>query len=586
MILVLAGATVLVALAAPAVALAGTYSWSQPAEFTGSSNPEQKYGGASWSYYAGAPPNLAAMRCAGGSCSGGGASIHSAGGLLVISPPLFGAVTLGWSDPFTATQEVSVTGSVTTGVCGGWRLTDQSGNTLAAGFFGGSISASDSLPAGGALYLTVNGPGAACQATVSLTISATTPPVTLTSPADGATLTTGQPVFSGAASSAFDAASTVTVRVYPGPSAAGAPIETVTAARIGSSYAAAPTQPLPNGQYTAQAEQDDPIGQPNTSSPVTFTLNNTAPAVTLDPLGSKPLLTSTPTFTGTAGVRPQDERTVGILIYPGATVSGSPVALASGAVGSDGRFQVRSPSLVDGRYTALAAQSGGGLVGFSPPVTFRIKVHPPALTLDQPAAGAPVSAARLLFSGQAGEALGDSGTVTVTLYRGRKPAGRAFGQRTAQVRAGSWSLGWGRRLSRGTYTVTVTQTDDAGHTARRSHTFVIVPGPTTVGGLVLLSPSGQATIPIGCLAASGTCTGTVLVVTVDSFRTTPGGPYGPLKVMFVYVQIPAGSAETVRGAVPGPVARVLRRSRGAAVRVTVSLAPTGTVSAIRELRLG
>jgi hypothetical protein len=43
------GATTLLALCAPGVALAGSYNWNQPGDFTGA-NPEQKYGRPSWSY--------------------------------------------------------------------------------------------------------------------------------------------------------------------------------------------------------------------------------------------------------------------------------------------------------------------------------------------------------------------------------------------------------------------------------------------------------------------------------------------------------------------------------------------------------
>jgi hypothetical protein len=43
------GAVALVALCAPGAALAGSYSWSQPGDFTGA-NSEQKYGQPSWQY--------------------------------------------------------------------------------------------------------------------------------------------------------------------------------------------------------------------------------------------------------------------------------------------------------------------------------------------------------------------------------------------------------------------------------------------------------------------------------------------------------------------------------------------------------
>jgi hypothetical protein len=50
----------LLALCAPGAALAGTYTWNEPQEFSGTAgtNPEHKYGQPSWSYDGGSPPAL------------------------------------------------------------------------------------------------------------------------------------------------------------------------------------------------------------------------------------------------------------------------------------------------------------------------------------------------------------------------------------------------------------------------------------------------------------------------------------------------------------------------------------------------
>lgn len=49
-------------------------------------------------------------------------------------------------------------------------------------------------------------------------------------------------------------------------------------------------------------------------------------------------------------------------------------------------------------------------------MTFRVKVNAPAVTLDQPVAGASTNELAPLFAGVAGTELGDSSRVTVTLY--------------------------------------------------------------------------------------------------------------------------------------------------------------------------
>jgi hypothetical protein len=577
LILLLACATALVTLSAPAGALAGTYSWSQPGDFTGSANPELKYGAGSWTYYDGLPGSPTKMSCS-GTCTGtAGATIGSTGGELVLSAPALGAVTVGWSDPFGPGQPVTLTYSDTlVPPCGiGFVATDRNGKLLASG-----------AQLTGPAQLTLLGGVSGCTAEVSVRLTAATHPVTLSTPASNSTFTAGEPVFSGAASTAFDAAGAVTVKVYPGPAAAGTPIETVSTTRSGGAYTAVPFSPLPNGRYTAQAVQQDPAGQANTSKPVTFTLENTAPRLTLRLLGSEPLRTSKPVFRGRAGSRPQDRRSVHIDVWAGTGVRGSPVGGAGGSVGARGRFSIRAPSLPDGRYTAVAGQLSAGLVGFSRPVTFEIKAHPPALRLTYPSPRELVSRSRVAFAGQAGDALGDSSRISVALYRGAKARGRALGRRTVHVTGASWSIAWGRKLPSGTYALRAIQTDDAGHTARVTRAFKVVPGPTTVGAFVSLSRSGTASLQVGCAARSGTCSGTVLVVTTRGFRTTPGGPFGPLRVLFAYVQVPAGTTQTVRGSVPGPVAATLRRAGGATVKVSTSLSRTGTTTAIRSLKLG
>jgi hypothetical protein len=347
-----------------------------------------------------------------------------------------------------------------------------------------------------------------------------------------------------------------------------------------------PTTSLPNGQYTAIAEQDDPVGAPNYSSAVTFALANVGPSLTLDSLGSRPLSTSTPTFTGTAGTRQEDGKSLGIAIWSGSSISGPATATVIGSVGSGGRFSIQSPSLPDGRYTAVVGQLGNGLVGFSSPMTFRIKVHPPALIVSHPSAGGSIRRSSVFFWGQAGDALGDSSTISVALYRGTKARGKAGGRRTIRVSGSSWSVGWGRKLKNGFYTLSATQTDDAGHTTRIAHTFLVVPGPSTIGSFVSLSSSGVASVPIECVASSGTCSGTVLVVTTRRFPTAAGGPSRRLRVLFAYVRIPAGKTQTIRGTVPGSVVHTLRRNRGTSVRITAALSRTGTTSTTRSLKLG
>lgn len=519
----------------------------------------------------------------------------SGGSSLVMNVPAATSATLGWADPFTQTQTFSIGGSITlSGVCTSWSVVDSGGHTLANGLgVGGSVSAQDALPPGSAIFLTVNG-GASCTANVSLGIGTATPTVSLTSPANGSTFTNGVPQFSGTASTAFNASNAVSVRIYSGSSTSGSLVQTLNATvGAGGSFSVVPSGPLSNGQYTVQAAQNDPAGQTNYSAPATFNLNITGPGLTLNSLGSKPLLTSNPTFTGTAGTRGIDARSVQIDVFSGSSATGAVVQQDQGSVNSDGSFSVRaSRPLADGRYTAVAGQAAGTTFGFSSPMTFIIKAHGPATTLVYPARGGWNLRADVRFYGQAGTVVGDTPSVVVELWRGKQAKGRVIGKLHIPVRGPTWSGTWPKgRLANGTYTVRVMQTDDAGHTTLTPpHTFSIVTAPTTIGLLVSVGRSGKATIPINCLAfPNNSCAGTVLVVTQGSFRTTAGGPAGQLRVLYAYVTIPGNQTRLVSGRVPGLVAAVLRRGKSVKVRVTTSLTLSGGTtradSGIRQLKI-
>jgi hypothetical protein len=286
-----------------------------------------------------------------------------------------------------------------------------------------------------------------------------------------------------------------------------------------------------------------------------------------------------------------------VLIYPGTNTNGTPVRFSTGHRGGDGSFSIRvTPSLADGRYTAVATQQGPTALGLSFPRTFRIKVHAPAVTLDKPAAGGNVSDSRPVFIGKAGTGLGDSSRVTLVLYSGGAARGKSLGTVAAKRSGPLWYIRWPHRLKLGLYTARAKQSDDAGHTGRTAaHTFLIVPGsapgPPNTGPDVTLAQSGLLSVPLTCAAPAGTtCTGTVLVLTLHSYRPVSGGPAGKLRVLFEYVSIPGGTTDVIRGGVSGPVAGALRRNAPLQVTVNANLTqsggPTRNTQDVRQLRLG
>jgi hypothetical protein len=97
------------------------------------------------------------------------------------------------------------------------------------------------------------------------------PAPVITGPAIAATVETPTPTLTGTAGNATGDASIVAVRIYNGAVPAGAPVQALSAPRIGNTWSAQ-TAPLAPGQYTAQATQANAQGINGVSAPTTFTV--------------------------------------------------------------------------------------------------------------------------------------------------------------------------------------------------------------------------------------------------------------------------------------------------------------------------
>ncbi len=155
---------------------------------------------------------------------------------------------------------------------------------------------------------------------------------------------------------------------------------------------------LADGTYTAQAEQSDDVGNVGKSGAVTFTVDTTPPAVTINALVS-PTNNPEPTLTGGAGVATGDNASVTVTIYDGAAVGGTVAATGSASV-SGSEWSYKAPHLSDGTYTAQATQSDeAGNVGKSTAVTFTVDTTPPAVSLTKPENGVHLDGSRPTFTG-------------------------------------------------------------------------------------------------------------------------------------------------------------------------------------------
>ncbi|HTZ88426.1 MAG TPA: Ig-like domain-containing protein [Solirubrobacteraceae bacterium] len=188
-----------------------------------------------------------------------------------------------------------------------------------------------------------------------------------------------QPGFSGSAETSGEAKPEVTLKVWPGTSPSGEPLQKVTVPVVGGAWSVAPIKALADGIYTAQAEQPSmqPKNQPGVSNRSTFTIDTKAPEPTLAVISAQS--DGLETVFGTAGTARGDHRQVTAELFSGNTTE--PSALFETITVNDtvaeevGSWSATFASLPSGEYTVLARQSDeAGNVGSSPAQQFTVTV--------------------------------------------------------------------------------------------------------------------------------------------------------------------------------------------------------------------
>jgi len=215
------------------------------------------------------------------------------------------------------------------------------------------------------------------------TALATPPDLAITSPLNLSVSNDPTPSFSGLAE---EGDHEVAVDIYEGLIAAGPVIQELAPTRVfwpDGSWSIGPAEPLSDGTYTAQA-----TGETGARTTVTFTVDTTAPTVTLNSPES-PSDNTAPSFTGTAS----DSTPVTVQVHAGATAKGAVVSLATAAgTSSSWTSGDAYPALPIGEYTAVAIQESsiGNPAGRSTPVSFT--VTPPPVILPALVPGPPTAA--------------------------------------------------------------------------------------------------------------------------------------------------------------------------------------------------
>jgi large repetitive protein len=327
---------------------------------------------------------------------------------------------------------------------------------------------------------------------------------------------TSKPIFSGSTGVAAGDLGTVTLNIYAGKSATGSPVRSAPAVVSDEKWTGAPSAGLPNGTYTAQAEQRDEAGNVGMSQPpATFTVVSSGPVVTLTPI-AKVSNESSPSFGGSAGVAAGDTP-VQLKVYPGNSPSASkPVReVAASPVGgtwSTGPIE----ALPDGTYTALAEQSDSlKNTGVSGETTFAIDTTSPAVTMTSPGDGSSTGASSVSVQGAAGTAVGDAPTVSVALVAGSNPNAVPLQTRVVTVASGHWQVTF-EGLAPGTYTTRAEQSDEAGNTGQA--------GPVTFTVVSPASASSPPQLPAASFTWQPSAPHTGEPVSLLSSSTDPSSP--------------------------------------------------------------
>ncbi|HVP01602.1 MAG TPA: Ig-like domain-containing protein [Solirubrobacteraceae bacterium] len=368
------------------------------------------------------------------------------------------------------------------------------------------------------------------------------PVVSITAPADGTRTPSSTPAISGSAGTLPGDLATVTVDIHAGAGTGGPVVQTRTASRNPSTgaWSITPTA-LADGTYTARAHQDDSFLNTGYSAPVSFTVDTVAPAPTITVPAAGATVGPTATISGAAGNAVGDAATLTVNVYAGATPTGTPVrTLIAARTGATWSVAV-SPALGSGTFTARASQVDDvGHTGLSNARTFIVDATAPAPTITQPTAGQWLTTATPLIKGTAGNASGDSTTVTVKLYAGASATGTPVQTLTTTRSGTAWSI-TPAALTDGQYTAQATQSDAVGNvgtSAARSFyvdtsTPVVSIASPMAGQRVGARPpiSGTAGILLGDSATvtvriySGTTTGGALVQTLTATRNATTGAF-------------------------------------------------------------
>ena len=447
--------------------------------------------------------------------SAGNSGISSASTFTIDSAAPVVSITTPVSGSYVSSATPSIGGSagsavgddatVSVDVYSGGSASGSPIQTLSAPVSGGAWSISPAALTDGTYTAVARqsdaGGNGATSASSSFTVDTAAPVVSVSAPADGAQLDDATPALSGSGGSASGDASTVTVELFSGSSAAGSPLQTIAAPVSGGDWSVSAAS-LADGTYTVRALQTDAAGNTGTSGSNTFTVSVPGPDVAVTQPTTGQLLSQQPVVLGgTASSEPGDATSVTVRVYAGSAASGSPELTQSASI-TGGTWHVTTSALADGTHTVQATHTDDtSHTTLSAPITFSLDTTAPSVSVASPAAGAALGTATPALSGNGGSAAGDDSTVSVEVFSGSSTAGSPVQTIVAAISGGAWST-TPAALSDGTYTVRATQFDDAGNTGTsNTRTFTV---DTTAPSVALTAPAAGTSLSTSTPAITGT----------------------------------------------------------------------------------
>jgi hypothetical protein len=284
------------------------------------------------------------------------------------------------------------------------------------------------------------------------------PCLTLTTPPNGSHTSDGNVTFSGTAGSAVGDSTTITVKLYAGPTADGTPNRILGAVRQWDNSYSVSTG-VADGTWTAQAEQSNTGGVTGYTAANTFVVNTEGPpSPTITSAPPDPSNSASPSF--------EFSHEQGNVTFR-CSLDGLPFADCTSPKSYAG--------LADGVHTfRVAAVDQNGNQGLAAQWTWSVDTTPPAIDLTSPANG-DSRGVWPKFRGTGGTATGDASTATVKLYSGPNPTGTPLQTLTATIgTGGAYEVIASTPLNPGTYTAQSQQSDSLGNTGSSSaNTFTV-----------------------------------------------------------------------------------------------------------------